>query len=41
MRGGNMYNVVLLVPDDLEEGVARTKGNLDEMRKLFEGWDPV
>ncbi|KAJ4373766.1 hypothetical protein N0V83_002505 [Neocucurbitaria cava] len=41
MRGGNMYNVVLLVPDDLEEGVARTEGNLDEMRKLFEGWDPV
>lgn len=41
MRGGNMYNVVLLVPDDLEEGVARTQGNLDEMRKLFEGWDPV
>jgi salicylate hydroxylase len=41
LRGGNMYNVVLLVPDDLEEGVARTEGNLDEMRKLFEGWDPV
>jgi salicylate hydroxylase len=41
MRGGTMYNVVLLVPDDLEEGVARTQGNLDEMRKLFEGWDPV
>ncbi|KAF1841299.1 FAD binding domain-containing protein [Cucurbitaria berberidis CBS 394.84] len=41
MRSGNMYNVVLLVPDDLEEGVARTAGDLDEMRKLFEGWDPV
>ena len=41
MRGGSMYNVVLLVPDDLEEGVARTTGDLDEMRKLFEGWDPV
>lgn len=41
MRGGNMYNVVLLVPDDLEEGVARTEGNIDEMKKLFEGWDPV
>ncbi|KAH7381525.1 FAD binding domain-containing protein [Pyrenochaeta sp. MPI-SDFR-AT-0127] len=41
MRGGNMYNVVLLVPDDLEEGVARTAGDLDEMRKLFDGWDPV
>lgn len=41
MRGGGMYNVVLVVPDDLEEGVARTAGDLDEMRKLFEGWDPV
>lgn len=41
MRGGNMYNVVLLVPDDLEEGIARTEGDLDEMRELFEGWDPV
>ncbi|KAF2245295.1 salicylate hydroxylase-like protein [Trematosphaeria pertusa] len=41
MRGGEMYNVVLLVPDDLDEGVARTQGDLDEMRKLFEGWDPV
>ncbi|EUC30727.1 hypothetical protein COCCADRAFT_103141 [Bipolaris zeicola 26-R-13] len=41
IRGGNMYNVVLLVPDDLDEGVARMQGNLDEMRRLFEGWDPV
>ncbi|KAF2678732.1 FAD binding domain-containing protein [Lentithecium fluviatile CBS 122367] len=41
MRGGTMYNVVLLVPDDLDEGVARTEGDLNEMRKLFEGWDPV
>ncbi|KAF3000698.1 hypothetical protein E8E13_002413 [Curvularia kusanoi] len=41
MRGGKMYNVVLLVPDDLEEGVARTEGDLNEMRKFFKGWDPV
>ncbi|KAF1968159.1 salicylate hydroxylase-like protein [Bimuria novae-zelandiae CBS 107.79] len=41
LRGGTMYNVVLLVPDDLEEGVARVEGNTEEMRKLFEGWDPV
>ncbi|KAH7405690.1 hypothetical protein DE146DRAFT_420738 [Phaeosphaeria sp. MPI-PUGE-AT-0046c] len=41
MRGGNMYNVVLLVPDDLEEGVARTSGSVNEMKELFEGWDPV
>jgi salicylate hydroxylase len=41
IRGGNMYNVVLLVPDDLEDGVAKMQGNVDEMKKLFEGWDPV
>jgi salicylate hydroxylase len=41
MRGGTMYNVVLLVPDDLGEGVARTAGSVEEMKKLFEGWDPV
>lgn len=41
LRGGTMYNVVLLVPDDLPEEVARMEGNLEEMKKLFEGWDPV
>ncbi|KAF2450298.1 FAD binding domain-containing protein [Karstenula rhodostoma CBS 690.94] len=41
MRGGSMYNVVLLVPDDLEEGVARVEGSVEEMRALFGGWDPV
>lgn len=41
LRGGKMYNVVLLVPDDLEEGVARTQGDIGEMKRLFEGWDPV
>jgi salicylate hydroxylase len=41
IRGGKMYNVVLLVPDDLEEGVSRTQGNVEEMMKLFEGWDPM
>jgi len=41
MRGGNMYNVVLVTPDDLEDGVARAEAKLDEMRRLFEGWDPV
>ncbi|KAF2014292.1 FAD binding domain-containing protein [Aaosphaeria arxii CBS 175.79] len=41
VRGGSMYNVVLLVPDDLPESVARTEGSLEEMKKLFEGWDPV
>jgi salicylate hydroxylase len=41
IRGGSIYNLVLLLPDDLEEGVARTAGNVEEMKKLFEEWDPV
>jgi salicylate hydroxylase len=41
MRGGTMYNVVLLVPDDLPESVARMEGSVEEMRGLFEGWDPL
>jgi salicylate hydroxylase len=41
LRGGTMYNVVLLVPDDLDDGVARTTGNLSEMKRAFDGWDPV
>jgi len=41
IRGGTMFNIVLLVPDDLPENVARQKGSVEEMRKLFVGWDPV
>ncbi|KAE8150824.1 FAD binding domain protein [Aspergillus avenaceus] len=41
MRGGSMYNLVLLVPDNLPPGVARQVGSVEEMRGLFEGWDPV
>ena len=41
MRGGSMFNVVLLVPDDLPEGVARQTGSVDEMKMLFADWDPM
>ncbi|PSN70797.1 FAD/NAD(P)-binding domain-containing protein [Corynespora cassiicola Philippines] len=41
MRGGNIYNVVLLVPDDLDAGTRRTAGSVAEMRALFRGWDPL
>jgi salicylate hydroxylase len=41
VRGGQMFNIVLLVPDDLPAGVARQAGSVDEMRAIFEGWDPV
>jgi salicylate hydroxylase len=32
--------MVLAVPDDLPPRVSRQKGNLAEMRVLFDGWDP-
>lgn len=41
MRAGELYNVVLLVPDDLPEGVTRQPGNVEEMKALFSDWDPI
>lgn len=41
LRAGKMYNIVLLVPDDLPEGVSRTAGSVEEMQALFEKWDPI
>jgi salicylate hydroxylase len=41
LKAGKMYNLVLLVPDDLPPGVAKQPGNVAEMKQLFEGWDPV
>ncbi|KAB8075972.1 hypothetical protein BDV29DRAFT_200550 [Aspergillus leporis] len=41
LRGGSMFNIVLLVPDNLPAGVSRQEGSVKEMRALFEGWDPV
>ena len=41
LRDGHMFNIVLLVPDNLPANVARQQGSLDEMRQLFTSWDPV
>ncbi|KAJ3544093.1 hypothetical protein NM208_g3238 [Fusarium decemcellulare] len=41
LKGGNMYNIVLLVPDDLPEGSRRQEGSVEEMKALFKGWDPI
>lgn len=41
LRGGNMYNIVLLVPDNLPVGVSRRPGSVEEMKILFNGWDPI
>ncbi|PYH95318.1 FAD binding domain protein [Aspergillus ellipticus CBS 707.79] len=41
LRGGKMLNIVLLVPDDLPPGVSRQAGSVEEMMRLFVGWDPI
>ncbi|KAF2011971.1 FAD/NAD(P)-binding domain-containing protein [Aaosphaeria arxii CBS 175.79] len=41
LRNGAEFNMVLLRPDDLPEGVKTAHGELGEMRATFEGWDPV
>ena len=41
LKGGNQYNLVLLCPDSLPEGIPRQAGSVDEMRQLFVGWDPM
>lgn len=41
IRGGTMSNIVLLVPDDLPEGVSRSEGSIEEMRAIFKNWDPI
>ncbi|KIW09876.1 hypothetical protein PV08_11977 [Exophiala spinifera] len=41
LRNKTEYNLVLLVADDLPEGVRTSQGSLDEMAANFEGWDPI
>lgn len=41
LRAGRQYNIVLLVPDDLPEGVSRQPGSITEMKALFKDWDPT
>ncbi|KAI0096249.1 FAD binding domain-containing protein [Nemania sp. FL0031] len=41
LRGGELFNMVLLVPDDIPEGSANTiEGDAEEMRAHFTQWDP-
>ncbi|CAK7221837.1 hypothetical protein SCUCBS95973_004635 [Sporothrix curviconia] len=40
LRGGELFNMVLLVPDDMPAGASTLAGNVDEMRALFKDWDP-
>ena len=41
VRQGRSFNLVLLCPDDLPENVNIAKGDVEELRKLFENWDPM
>ena len=40
LRGGELFNMVLLVPDDMPAGATTLAGNVDEMRALYKDWDP-
>ncbi|KAH7357369.1 FAD binding domain-containing protein [Pyrenochaeta sp. MPI-SDFR-AT-0127] len=40
LRGGKLFNMVLLVPDDMPAGANTLAGNVDEMRELYKDWDP-
>ncbi|KPM41053.1 hypothetical protein AK830_g5504 [Neonectria ditissima] len=41
LKGGELFNMVLLVPDDIPLDQGNTlEGGIDEMRAHFDGWDP-
>jgi salicylate hydroxylase len=40
LKGGKLFNMVLLVPDDIPaDGASTLEGNVEEMRALYVGWD--
>lgn len=40
LKGGKLFNMVLLVPDDMPAGASTLEGNVEEMRALYKDWDP-
>ncbi|KZF25830.1 2-polyprenyl-6-methoxyphenol hydroxylase [Xylona heveae TC161] len=40
LRGGELFNMVLLVPDDMPAGASTLEGNVEEMRAMYKDWDP-
>ncbi|PQE28688.1 FAD dependent oxidoreductase protein [Rutstroemia sp. NJR-2017a WRK4] len=40
LRNGSLFNMVLLVPDNMPAGAKTLEGNVEEMRALFKDWDP-
>ncbi|KAF5636971.1 3-hydroxybenzoate 6-hydroxylase 1 [Fusarium tjaetaba] len=41
IRGGELWNLVLLTPDRMKKGQRTEKGDLAEMCREFENWDPI
>ncbi|KAL1589679.1 hypothetical protein WHR41_01580 [Cladosporium halotolerans] len=39
LRGGELFNMVLLVPDDMPAGANTLAGDVEEMRALYKDWD--
>jgi len=40
LQGGNLYNIVIACPDNLPELINMAKADVQEMRDLFQKWDP-
>ncbi|KAH8664597.1 hypothetical protein BX600DRAFT_498357 [Xylariales sp. PMI_506] len=40
LKGGKLFNMVLLVPDDMPPGANTIEGDVQEMRDYFKDWDP-
>lgn len=40
VRNYELANLVLVCPDDLPHEVSKQPGDIEQMRKLFENWDP-
>jgi hypothetical protein len=38
---GQNYNMVLIRPDDLPEGVKTDAGVVEELKEIYKGWDPA
>jgi salicylate hydroxylase len=41
VRCGREFNLIMTQPDDLPAHVKTRKGDLEEMKAVFEGWDPM
>ncbi|GAM82306.1 hypothetical protein ANO11243_002850 [Dothideomycetidae sp. 11243] len=39
LRGGEMFNLVLIAPDDMPAEAMTLDGNVDEVHNLFKNWD--